>query len=135
MRRTGFILLAACLFGSTHALHAQESGSLHTKADSVARSLLIFPQEHLSADWLKEAVDPIRQQRRELRNLMERRAQQSVVQLPQDRTSFDLRKEIGLWRWSVGNTGVTNWSPYQDRALDARTISLPLPRAMKPDKR
>lgn len=66
---------------------------------------------------------------------MERRAQQSVVQLPQDRTSFDLRKEIGLWRWSVGNTGVTNWSPYQDRALDARTISLPLPRAMKPDKR
>lgn len=132
MRRTGAILLAASLMSGTNALYAQEGRTLRAKADSAARGLLITPQERLPVDWLKEAVDPIRQQRRQIRRAMERRAQQSVVLPAEAPTPSEPDKKIGSWRWSVGNTGVSNWSPYPDRALDARTISLPLPRDMRP---
>ena len=30
---------------------------------------------------------------------------------------------------------MNNWSPYEDRWLDARIIRMPLPRNMRPDKR
>lgn len=132
MRRTGAILLVICLLWTANALHAQEGRTLRTKADSAARGLLFTPPERLSVDWLREAVDPILQQRRQIRSVMEQRARQSIVLLPQAPVSYDPNKEIGLWRWSVGNTGVSNWSPFPDRMLDARTISLPLPRGMKP---
>ena len=36
---------------------------------------------------------------------------------------------------SVGNTPADNWSPYPDRALDARTLRFPLPRDSRADKR
>ena len=47
----------------------------------------------------------------------------------------DMSKEVGLWRMSVGNTSADNWSPYPDRALDARTLRFPLPRDSRADKR
>lgn len=131
MRRTGIILLAAGVLGCANA-HSQDINTLRIRVDSAARGLSATPPRQLPVAWLKEAVDPIRQERLQLRRAMERQARQSVVQLPQAPTPYDPNKEIGLWRWSVGNTGVRNWSPYPDRALDARTISLPLPRGMKP---
>ena len=61
----------------------------------------------------------------------ERAAATAVPMVPKR----DLSKEVGLWRMSVGNTSADNWSPYPDRALDARTLRFPLPRDSRADKR
>ena len=47
----------------------------------------------------------------------------------------DPNREVALWRLTIGNTAAGNWSPYPDRALDARNLRFPLPRNLTPDKR
>lgn len=134
MRRTGLILLAVCSLGSI-PLHGQEGGSLRAKADSAAYGLLIGPPERFPTGWLKEQVDPILRERRQIRGMMEQRAQQSVAEFPAARSGSETIRNDRLWRLQIGNTQDGNWSPYPDRELDARIIRFPLPRDMKADKR
>ena len=47
----------------------------------------------------------------------------------------DPNREVALWRLTIGNTAAGNWSPYPDRAPDARNLRFPLPRNLTPDKR
>lgn len=128
------ILLAVCTLWC-NALCAQEGGSLRAKADSAARGLLIGPPERFPTGWLKERVDPILRERRQVRSMMEQRAQQSVAEFPAARSEAGTAPNDKLWRLQIGNTQDGNWSPYPDRELDARIIRFPLPRDMKADKR
>ena len=113
----------------------KEVSPLRTDAATAMQEFLFMPPARLTTDWLKEEVDPIRREKRLIRERMEQRARQSVVHAPAAPASDEAMKAVGLWRWSVGNTGTDNWSPFPDRALDARIIRFPLPRDMQPDKR
>lgn len=96
-----------------------------------------FAVEPLDGDveWLRDEVDPIQQARRRIRMLMHQRAEQHARELDKgaDRSASpqDPAVEWGDWRFSIGNNG--NWSPFPDRALDARIIRFPL--RMKSDNR
>lgn len=98
---------------------------------------LNFEVEPLTAntEWLREEVDPIQQARRRIRMLMHQRAELRIRELGEgaDRSTSpqDPAVEWGDWRFSIGNNG--NWSPFPDRALDARIIRFPL--RMKPANR
>ena len=86
------------------------------KAHAAASSLRMLPPEEFGLRWLQEEVNPYLRARRKLH-----------------RTMQELNRRTGLW--GIGNTSVNNWSPFQDRMLDARTISFPMPRGTKADKR
>lgn len=107
------------------------------KAHAAARELRMLPPEEFSLQWLREEVDPIQRARRKIRKEMQHRAmaQESVIKAHRHTQKHDLNKEVGSWRMSIGNTSVDNWSPFQDRALDARTIRFPVPRDARADKR
>ena len=129
MKRLGSILLVAGCLSGTLQPYAQEypAGPLYDtpdelsfKARAAARTLLFKELEPLSLQWLREEANPLLRARRKLRQAIPKR---------------DLSKEVGLWRMSVGNTSADNWSPYPDRALDARTLRFPLPRDSRADKR
>lgn len=107
------------------------------KAHAAARELRMLPPEEFSLQWLREEVDPIQRARRKIREEMQHRAmtQESVIKAHRHTQKRDLNKEVGSWRMSIGNTSVDNWSPFQDRALDARTIRFPVPRDARADKR
>ena len=46
------------------------------------------------------------------------------------RRSFDRQRKVAVnWQIRLGNTGCGNWSPFPDRALDARTIRYPMARS------
>ena len=89
-----------------------------------------FAVEPLDGDveWLRDEVDPIQQARRRIRMLMHQRTEQHARELDKgaDRSASpqDPAVEWGDWRFSIGNNG--NWSPFPDRALDARIIRFPL---------
>lgn len=106
------------------------------KAHDAARNLLFSEPAEFSLQWLREEVDPILRARRQLRHAMLSRAeeQQSVIAVPQT-SRRDLNKEVGMWRMSIGNTSVNNWSDFPDRMLDARTIRFPMRRDSRADKR
>lgn len=40
-----------------------------------------------------------------------------------------VRQERINWQLHIGNTEISNWSPFPDRALDARVIRYPMPRS------
>lgn len=67
--------------------------------------------------------------------IMQERARQSVLMLPQAANLRDPNENVGLWKVTVGNTARHNWSPFLDVYLDARAIKYPLPKNMTPDKR
>lgn len=100
-----------------------------------ARELLTFPTEQFSLRWLREEVDPFQRARRKLREAMLARAREQESVIRTKGSKRDLNKEVSIWRLNIGNTSVNNWSPYQDRALDARALSFPLPRGTRADKR
>lgn len=58
----------------------------------------------------------------------------SVIARPRT-AAPDANRTAGLWRISIGNTSMENWSPYPDRALDARVLRFPHPRELRRDKR
>lgn len=144
MKRLGGILLVAgCLFGIPQS-HGQEypaglapgsSDELSLKAHAAAQTLLFKELEPLSLQWLREEVNPILRARRKLRQAMQARASESAATVTPRVPKRDLNKEAGTWRMSVGNTSTDNWSPFPDRALDARTLRFPLPRDSRADKR
>ena len=86
-------------------------------------------------NFLQEEVNPYLRARRKLHRTMQERAAQQEESLIRSRQKYphDLNRRTGLW--GIGNTSVNNWSPFQDRMLDARTISFPMPRGTKADKR
>ena len=91
--------------------------------------------EKSEQDRLREEVDPIRRARRQIRREMYRRAGTRALEAAagaaRSATPRDPAVEWADWRFSIGNNG--NWSPYPDRALDARIIRFPL--RMKTDNR
>ena len=104
------------------------------KAHAAASSLRMLPPEEFGLRWLQEEVNPYLRARRKLhRAMQERAAQQESVIRTGRKYPHDLSKRPGLG--GIGNTSVNNWSPFQDRLLDARTISFPMPRGTKADKR
>lgn len=145
-RIAGILLLASCLLGIRQA-YAQEFQPYYRtvggadidfarKAHEAARELLFGEPAQFSLQWLREEVDPLLRARRRLRQTMQARAekQQSVIAL-QQAPKRDLNKEVGMWRMSIGNTSVNNWSIFPDRMLDARTLRFPMRRDSKADKR
>ena len=135
MKRLGGILFAAgCLFGIPKG-HAQEySTEFAAKAHAEARELKMLPPEQFSLQWLREEVDPILRERREIRRMMEVQVQETMPAAQSPAPVQDPHATVGNWRFSFGNTSVANWSPYQDRMLDARTLRFPMPRKPKPAK-
>ena len=70
------------------------------------------------------------------RLVLEQRRDERTSVIARPRTAApDANRTAGLWRISVGNTATDNWSPYPDRALDARQLRFPLPRKLHHDKR
>lgn len=145
-RLAGILLLAGCLFGIRQARAQDLSPYLRTdptidtdfalKAHEAAQRLLVGQPPVFSLQWLREEVDPLLRARRQLRQAMQARAeeQRSVIASPQI-PKRDPNKEVGMWRMSIGNTSASNWSSFPDRALDARTLSFPMRRGSKADKR
>ena len=88
-----------------------------------------------SIEWRREEDDAIRRARRQIRREMYRRADARAMEAAagaaRNETPRDPAVEWADWRFSIGNNG--NWSPYPDRALDARIIRFPL--RMKTDNR
>lgn len=117
------------------ALRAQERQLPILQTEPATPALQIVAPMSYSTLWLEESVDPILQKRRQIHQMMEQQAQQSVLLRPSIPQSEQANKVSGLWRMTFGNTSANNWSPFPDRALDARTLRFPLPRNMQPDKR
>lgn len=135
MKRDAILLLAGCMWGIT-PLHAQElPAERFSGADTAAMVLLPAALPPLSADWIRQDIDPIERERRQLRSLSEELARRSVVESPKTRGGTDSGRQAWLRHMQIGNTSVGNWSPFPDRALDARTIRFPLPRDARADKR
>lgn len=105
------------------------------RAHAAAGSLRMLPPEEFGLQWLREEVNPFLRERRRLHRAMRAQAEAQESVLRKSRGSRDPNKEVGTWRMSIGNTSVNNWSPFQDRALDARTIRFPVPRDARADKR
>ena len=85
---------------------------------------------------LREDMDPILRERRRIRRALQQRADEQTPVIARPRTSApDANRTAGLWRISIGNTSMENWSPYPDRALDARVLRFPHPRELRHDKR
>ena len=105
------------------------------KAHAAASSLRMLSPEEFGLQWLQEEVNPYLRARRKLHRTMQERAAQQEESLIRSRQKYphDLNRRTGLW--GIGNTSVNNWSPFQDRLLDARIISFPMPRGTKADKR
>ena len=59
-----------------------------------------------------------------MRSRARERALEAVEGAERSAAPADPSVAIGEWRVSVGNNG--NWSPYPDRALDARAIRYPM---------
>lgn len=78
--------------------------------------------------WIREELDPVQRERRHLERMMRSRARERALEAVEgaERSAApaDPSVAIGEWRVSVGNNG--NWSPYPDRALDARAIRYPM---------
>lgn len=133
MKRITTILFASCLCAAT-ALQAQEYRAPEGVKPVIEPPTLQQPVGapiQYSPQWLSEQLNPTLRARRQVRQAMEQRAweQESVIAQPYNNTpTGDLNKSSGLWKATIGNTAVENWSPYPDRALDARTLRFPLPK-------
>lgn len=131
MNRKRTILTAALIISGILVTKAQEPTGVPTPdAPAITPAAPIVPPQlwlrfqpaPLTLDWLREAVDPILKQKQQIRSIMEKRAQESVIMRAQ--TGYDPNTQTATW--SIGNTGVLNWSVYPDRALDARTLRFPM---------
>lgn len=139
------LLIAGCLFGIPQA-YAQEvpehipayrPADFALKAYDAAQELMLGGPEPFSLQWLREETNPILRERRRIHRTRQVRAeeQRSAIALSQNARKQDPNKAVGIWRMSVGNTSANNWSPFQDRMLDARTLRFPMRRDAKADKR
>ena len=107
------------------------------RANAVTRALRVLSPGMVGLYWLHEEKDPLRREQLRVQTERNARARESVsvLAIPKDAARNHLQKEVGAWRLWISNTSVNNWSPFQDRALDARTIRFPVPRNARADKR
>lgn len=92
------------------------------------------PASALDLRYMREEADPIRRERRRIREVLRQRARTSFAGSAAANRHRSGKPE-GRWRLDIGNTGSNNWSPYPDRALDARTLRFPMRRDAQADKR
>lgn len=131
-RRARFATLTVLLL-TVSAVRGQEfPGCLTPNVRAEMRNFLYgeAPDARIEADmrWIRDAVDPIRRERRRIERMMRERARERALEATEGARKGaaprDPSLDMGEWRLSVGNNG--NWSPYPDRALDARVIRFPM---------
>lgn len=122
--------IGACILCTAAGLQAQELPlrTHRTASDLCSRPLQLnvpaaefFPTDTLS--WQLEHI------RRKVM-CQERRREVTDRNVAPIRRSFDRQRKMAVnWQIRLGNTGCGNWSPFPDRALDARTIRYPMARS------
>lgn len=138
MRKKSLPILVAGILSGICVAQAQEFTAL-----PAARSATIRrepPPWSLSSEYslhgLRKRTSPAPELRYEIGGAPAERAQRSVLLRSESAARRqDPNREVALWRLTIGNTAAGNWSPYPDRALDARNLRFPLPRNLTPDKR
>lgn len=122
--------IGACILCTAASLQAQELPlrTHRTASDLCSRPLqLNLPAEEFSlSDTLAWQLEHIR------RKIMRQERQREVTDrnVAPIRRSFDRQRKVAVnWQIRLGNTGCGNWSPFPDRALDARTIRYPMARS------
>lgn len=138
MRKKRITILAACTLAGICTLQAQEFSLLPAELQKTVHQRLLpaVGPAHYSIPWLRDRTDPILRQRRAIEAARMQQAQRSLrLRNGNPSPAPAPNPELAGWRAAIGNTAVKNWSPYPDRALDARTLRFPLPRNMQPDKR
>lgn len=123
-------MIGACIPCTAAGLQAQELPlrTHRTASDLCSRPLQLnvpaaefFPTDTLS--WQLEHI------RRKVM-CQERRREVTDRNVAPIRRSFDRQRKVAVnWLIRLGNTGCGNWSPFPDRALDARTIRYPMARS------
>lgn len=125
------LLFAACLCGigisqaqelpfpiqsQKQAFHPSDFRSITHKPTQLQfnPAFPLHPQQPLEEGWEKRIE-------------IQKTALKRIMPAKKDR---NFRVEVQVW--SAINTGnyVNNWSPFPDRALDARTLSMPLPKRL-----
>lgn len=126
------VLCSYGILGSFASLQAQEFHKLPPLGVDRYElpTIRVAPLQAITLEQLKEAGDPLRWERHRIRRMIDRRAYQ-VHGKPKSRTKVKDDQEARLWRIQIGNNADGNWSSYPDRALDARTLSAPLPKTSK----
>lgn len=110
-------ITCCCLMMAT-TLVAQEPEILSAKRrQEVIPPAKVAPAMPVSRQWFDERIDPIQRERRLIREARAAEAQRIAARNAQKKPSMPIQ---------AGNTSVENWSPYQDRALDARNLSFPM---------
>lgn len=122
--------IGACILCTAASLQAQELPlrTHRTASDLCSRPLqLNLPAAEFSlSDTLAWQLEHIR--RKIMRQ--ERRREVTNRNVAPIRRSFDRQRKMAVnWQIRLGNTGCGNWSPFPDRALDARTIRYPMARS------
>ncbi len=97
-------------------------------------AIRVAPLQAITLEQLKEAGDPFRWERHRIRRMIDRSTYRAQDKKKTRAKSQD-EQETRLWRIRIGNNVDENWSPYPDRALDARTLSAPLPKTPKHNNR
>ena len=133
MKRIAQIATLAVLLLTAAAVRGQELPGCMTPGvrSEMRRFLEGIPSEaRIRADmrWIRDEVDPLQRERRIVERMMRERARERAREASEGAARgaapSDPSVEMGEWRLSVGNNG--NWSPYPDRALDARIIRFPM---------
>lgn len=142
----GAILLLAGYIGGVPVLCAQEQvhdGIVRIEAGDIAGKARETLRWYFSdsrpawtdTGWLREEVDPIQRARRALRSRMDSETDKVKAAAIATARPRDPSITTEGMRITIGNNPSGNWSPYPDRALDARAITFPLPRHARADKR
>lgn len=144
MRRTAILLWTACL-SLLPAMQARgQETPVHyarpvTAVERAVERLEVYFEPSLPAwtdtRWLQAEVDPIERARRALRERMRDEAEKAALAADETARPRDPQIVTDRLRITLGNNTDRSWSPYPDRALDARALRFPLPRDARADKR
>ena len=144
-RRAAILLVTGCLSllpvlqlrgQETDGIRRVEPGRISAKAHEALR--LYFETALPSwtdTRWLQVEVDPIARARRALHERMQQEAEKATLAAEETARPRDPQIVTERLRVTLGNNTDRSWSPYPDRALDARALSFPLPRDARADKR
>lgn len=122
--------IGACVLCTAASLQAQELPLRTQRTVSGLRSrplqLVVPAPEFALSDTLSWQLEHIR--RRIMRQ--ERRREVADRNVAPVRRIVDQERKVATnWLIHLGNTGSGNWSPFPDRALDARVIRYPMARS------
>lgn len=132
-----FEVLWSCgILGVFTSLQAQEFHKLPPLGVDQYKfpTIQVAPLQAITLEQLKEAGDPLRWERHHIRRMIDRSTYRAREK-KKTRTKSQDEQETRLWRIRIGNNVNENWSSYPDRALDARTLSAPLPKTPKHNNR